>query len=288
MRYRYLTQHRDGLAPLSVRKACRIFKVAPSGFYEFQHRRKSNRQIEREALEGFVADIFTANKARYGYRRINRELRKTGIVVSEKRVLKVMQSKGLQAKGTTRRWRRAKAVEPGDPRINLVQRVFTVAKRNTLWVGDITYVPTGEGWLYLAAVIDAWSRKVVGWSMSHRITEDLAIDAIEQAVGRENPDKGLVFHDDQGVQYTSHAFQQCLERHGITQSVSRPGNPYDNAVSESFFKTLKRELVNGRNYQTRQEAQQDIFKYIELYYNPTRIHSTLGYMSPLEYEQMAA
>jgi transposase InsO family protein len=116
----------------------------------------------REALEGFVADIFTANKARYGYRRINRELRKTGIVVSDKRVLKVMQSKGLQAKGTTRRWRRAKAVEPGDPRINLVQRVFTVAKRNTLWVGDITYVPTGEGWLYLAAVIDAWSRKVVG------------------------------------------------------------------------------------------------------------------------------
>jgi putative transposase len=199
-----------------------------------------------------------------------------------------MHSLGLQAKGASKRWKRAKPVEPGDPRINLIQRVFRVAKRNTLWVGDITYVSTGEGWLYLAAVIDAWSRKVVGWSMSHRITEDLAIDAVEQAVGREHPGEGLVFHDDQGVQYTSRAFQQCLQRHGITQSVSRPGNPYDNAVSESFFKTLKRELVTGQNYQNREEARQDIFKYIELYYNPQRMHSTLGYISPLEYERIAA
>ena len=124
--------------------------------------------------------------------------------------------------------------------------------------------------------------------MSHRITEDVAIDAIEQAVGREHPGKGLVFHDDQGVQYTSRAFQQCLLHHGITQSVSRPGNPYDNAVSESFFKTLKRELGNKRQYQDRQEARQEIFKYIELYYNPKRMHSTLGYQSPLEYERITA
>ena len=124
--------------------------------------------------------------------------------------------------------------------------------------------------------------------MSHRITEDLAIDAIEQAVGREHPGKGLVFHDDQGVQYTSRAFQQCLLRHRITQSVSRPGNPYDNAVSESFFKTLKRELIKDHNYKNQQEARQEIFKYIELYYNPKRIHSTLGHQSPLEYEHITA
>ena len=157
-------------------------------------------------------------------------------------------------------------------------------------MGDITYIPTREGWLYLAAVIDAFSRKVVGWSMSERITEKVAIDAIEQAVGREDPpDNGsLVFHDDQGAQYTSRSFQRCLDSHGIVQSVSRPGTPLDNAVAESFFKTLKRELVKERSYRTRDEAKQDIFKYIELYYNRARMHSTLGYMSPVEYERQYA
>ena len=157
-------------------------------------------------------------------------------------------------------------------------------------MGDITYIPTREGWLYLAAVIDAFSRKVVGWSMSERITEKVAIDAMEQAVGREGPpdDGSLVFHDDQGAQYTSRSFQRCLDSHGIVQSVSRPGTPLDNAVAESFFKTLKRELVKERSYGTRDEAKQDIFKYIELYYNRVRMHSTLDYMSPVEYERQYA
>ena len=286
MRYKFLKEHRGELGP--IRKACEILGVSKSGYYEYLHRRKSNRQIEREALEGFVEEVFKAHKGRYGYRRVNRELRKSGIVVSEKRVLKVMRKLGLAAKGASRKWRRQRAFDPGDPRLNLVDRAFTVAARNVLWVGDITYVPTGEGWLYLATVIDAWSRKVVGWSMSHRITEDLAIDAINQAVGRERPGEGLVFHDDQGVRYTSRAFQKCLEGHGITQSASRPGDPYDNAVAESFFKTLKRELVNGRSYKTREEAKQDIFKYIGLYYNVRRMHSTLGYVSPCEYERKSA
>lgn len=131
-------------------------------------------------------------------------------------------------------------------------------------MGDITYVPTGEGWPYLAAVIDAWPRKVVGWLMSCRINEGLAIDAVSQAVGRERSGEGFVFHDDRGAQYTSRAFQRCLDGYGITQSVSRLGNPYDNAVAESFFKTLKREPVDGRGYKTREEAKQEIFKYIEL------------------------
>ena len=188
--------------------------------------------------------------------------------MSEKRVLRIMQKLGLAGKGATRKHRIQKKVEPGDPRLNLVERAFTVGERNRLWVGDITYIPTREGWLYLAAVIDAFSRKVVGWSMSERITEKVAIDAMEQAVGREGPpdDGSLVFHDDQGAQYT----------------------PLDNAVAESFFKTLKRELVKERSYGTRDEAKQDIFKYIELYYNRVRMHSTLGYMSPVEYERQYA
>ena len=147
-------------------------------------------------------------------------------------------------------------------------------------------MPAREGRLYLAAAIDAFSRKVVGWSMSERITEKVAIDAIGQAVGREDPpdDGGLVFHDGQGAQHASRSFQRCLDSHGMVWSVSRPGTPLDNAVAESFFKTLKRELAEGRSYGTRDEAKQDIFKYIELYYNRVRMHSTLGYMSPVEHE----
>ena len=288
MRFEFLKEHRGEIGP--IKKACGLMKVSKSGFYEYLSRKKSNAQIEREALEGFVVEAFHRHKSRYGYRRINRELRKSGIAVSEKRVLHIMQKLGLAGKGATRKHRIQKKVEPGDPRLNLVERAFSVGERNRLWVGDITYIPTSEGWLYLAAVIDAFSRKVVGWSMSERITEKVAIDAIEQAVGREDPpdDGSLVFHDDQGAQYTSRSFQRCLDSHGIVQSVSRPGTPLDNAVAESFFKTLKRELVKGRSYRTRDEAKQDIFKYIELYYNRVRMHSTLGYMSPVEYERQYA
>ena len=239
MRFEFLKEHRGEIGP--IKKACGLMKVSKSGFYEYLGRKKSNAQIEREALEGFIVEAFERHKGRYGYRRINRELRKSGISVSEKRVLHIMQKLGLAGKGATRKHRIQKKVEPGDPRLNLVERAFTVGERNRLWVGDITYIPTGEGWLYLAAVIDA-----------------------------------------------SRSFQRCLDSHGIVQSVSRPGTPLDNAVAESFFKTLKRELVKGRSYRARDEAKQDIFKYIELYYNRVRMHSTLGYMSPVEYERQYA
>ena len=183
-----------------------------------------------------------------------------------------------------------KKVEPGDPRLNLVERAFSVGERNRLRAGGIAYIPTSEGRLYLAAVIDAFSRKVVGWSMSERITEKVAIDAIEQAVGREGPpdDGSLVFHDDQGAQYTSRSFQRRLGSHGMVRSASRPGAPPGNAAAESFFKTLKRELAEERSYRRRDEAKQGIFKHIELYCNRARMHSALGYMSPVEYERQYA
>lgn len=287
MRYRFLKEHRGDFGP--IKKACHLMRISRTGYYEYLRRKKSNQQIEREALEGFVEDVFNEHRGRYGHRRINRELRKSGIVVSEKRVLRIMRKKGLKARATTRRYRVKKRIEAGDPRINLVEQVFTVSGKNKLWVGDITYVPTRKGFLYLATVIDVFSRKVVGWSMATHMRENLVIDALEQAVSRENPpDRGLIFHDDQGTQYTSHAFQKALERHGITQSVSRPGNPYDNAVAESFFKTLKTELVKERTYIDQEEARQEIFKYIELYYNTKRMHSTLGYMSPCDFERQSA
>ncbi len=225
-------------------------RVPESEYYDYVKRRKPDAQIEREALEGFVAERFDLHNGRYGYRRINRELRRDGIVVSEKRVLAAMRKLGLQAKRASRKHKRAKVVEMGDPRMNLVDRAFDVEARNRLWVGDIAYIGTGEGWPCLAAVIDAFHRKVVGWSMSERMTEKPVADALEQAAGRESPpdDFSLVFHDDRGPQHASRAFQRCLEPHGIAQSMSRPGNPWDDALAESFFKTLKRELVNGKGY----------------------------------------
>ena len=288
MRFEFLKEHRGEIGP--IKKACGLMKVSKSGFYEYLGRRKSNAQIEREALEGFVVEAFERHKGRYGCRRIDREPRKSGIVVSGKRVLHIMQKLGLAGKGAARERRIQKKVEPGDPRLNLAERAFAVGGRNRIRAGGIACMPASEGRLYLAAAIDAFSRKAVGRSMSERIAEKVAIDAIGQAVGREGPpdDVGLVFHDDQGAQHASRSFQRCLDSHGIVQSVSRPGTPLDNAVAESFFKTLKRELVKERSYRTRDEAKQDIFKYIEPYCNRVRMHSTLGYMSPVEYERQYA
>ena len=265
-------------------------EASRSGFYEYLGRKKSNARIERGALEGFAVEAFGRRKGRYGYRRIDRELRKSGIAVGEKRALRTMRKLGLAGKGATRKHRIQKKAEPGDPRLNLAERAFAVGERNRPWAGGIACMPASEGWLYLAAVTGAFSRKVVGRSMSERITEKVAIDAIGQAVGREDPpdDGSLVFHDDQGAQYTSRSFQRCLDSHGIAQSVSRPGTPLDNAVAESFFKTLKRELAEERSHGTRGETKRDIFKRIELYYNRVRMHSTLGYMSPVEYERQYA
>ena len=284
----FLEEHRGEIGP--IKKACGLTKVSRSGFYEYLSRKKSNAQIEREALEGLVVEAFHRHKSRYGYRRIDREPRKSGIAVSEKRVLHIMQKLGLAGRGAARKRRIQKKVEPGDPRLNLVERAFSAGGRDRLRVGGIAYMPASEGRLYLAAVIDAFSRKAVDWSMSGRIAEKVAIDAIGQAVGREGPpdDGGLVFRDDKGAQHAFRSFQRCLDSHGIVRSASRPGTPLDDAVAESFFKTLKRELAEERSYGTRDEADQDVFKYIELYCNRVRMHSTLGYMSPVEYERQYA
>ena len=288
MRCEFIKAHRGEFGP--IRKACEILHVSRSEYYDCLSRPKSNAQIEREALEGFVVEKFELHKGRYGYRRINRELRCDGIVVSEKRVLAVMRRLGLQAKGTTRKHRRAKPVEKGDPRASLVNRVFDVDAGNRLWVGDITYIGTDGGWPCLATVIDTWHRKVVGWSMSGRITEKPDIDALEQAVGREDPPDGFspVLRDDRGSRCASRASRRRLESHGIAQPMSRPGNPWDNAVAESFFKTLKRELINDRRCKSKGGARQEAFKYIEPCCNRQRLHSKNGYIAPCDLERDAA
>ena len=288
MRFEFLKEHRGEIGP--IKKACGLMKVSKSGFYEYLGRKKSNARIEREALEGFVVEAFERHKGRYGHRRINRELRRSGVAVGGKRVLRIMRKLGLAGRGATRKHRIQRKIELGDPRLNLVEHAFTAGERNRLWAGDIACMPAREGRPCLAAVTDAFSRKAVGRSMPGRVTEKVAIDAMGQAVGGEGPpdDGGLVFHDGQGAQHASRSFRRCLDSHGMVQSVSRPGTPLDNAVAESFFKTLKRELVEERGYGTRDEAEQDIFKYIELYYNRVRMHSTLDHMPPVEYERQYA
>ncbi len=198
---------------------------------------------------------------------------------------------------TQKRKRCDKQFEIATARVVLGGEMRTVDLARELGIKDSTprrwaqeYEEMDEEWLYLAAVIDVFHRKVVGWSMSERMTEKPVTDALEQAVGRESPpdDFSLVFHDDQGSQHASRAFQRCLESHGIAQSMSRPGNPWDNALAESFFKTLKRELVNGKGCKTREEAKQDVFKYIELYYNRQRMHSSIGYNAPCDLERDVA
>lgn len=265
-------------------------KVSKSGFYEHLGRKKSNARIEREALEGFAVEAFERRRGRYGYRRIDRELRKSGIAVSEKRALRTMRKLGLAGKGATRKRRIRKKVEPGDPRLNLVERAFAVGGRNWLWAGGIACMPAREGRLYLTAATGAFPRKAAGRSMSGRITGKVAIDAIGRAVGGEGPpdDGGLAFHDDQGAQHASRSFRRCPGSHGIAQSVSRPGTPLDNAAAESSFKTLKRESAEGRSHGTRGEAKQDIFKRIELHCNRARMHPALDCMSPVEYERQYA
>ena len=228
-------------------------EVSKSGFYGHLGRRRSNARIEREALEGFAVEAFGRRRSRYGCRRIDCELRKSGIAVSEKRALRTMRKLGLAGKGAARKHRIRKRVEPGDPRSNLVERAFTVGGRNRLWAGGIACMPAREGRLYLAAATGAFSRKVAGRSMSGRITGKVAIGAIGRAVGGEGPpdDGSLVFHGDQGARRASRSFRRCLGSHGVAQSVSRPGTPLDSAVAESFLETPKRESAEGWSYGTR-------------------------------------
>lgn len=245
MRFELLEEHRGEIGP--IKNACGPMEASRSGFYEHLGRKKSNAQIERGALEGFAAEAFERRKGRCGHRRIDRELRKSGIAVSEKRVPRIMRKPGLAGRGATRKRRIQKKAEPGGPWLNLAERAFAAGGRDGLRAGGIACMPAREGRPYLAAATGAFSRKVVGWSMSGRIAEKAAIDAIGRAVGREGPpdDGGLVSHGGQGARYASRSLRRCLGSHGTAQSASRPSTQPDNAAAEPFFKTPKRGSVEG-------------------------------------------
>lgn len=281
MRFQFLKENQK---KYNIKKACKILKISRSGFYEYLHRHKSKRQIENEALKEIIADVFRENEGRYGSRRIHQVLLKRNIKVNVKLVSRLMSEQGMIAKGAKKPYRYYPNKQQYEEKENILDRVFSAVEKNKMWVGDITYIPTKHGWLYLAVFIDIFSRKVVGWSMDTRIRDNLVLSAFYQAVGREHPEEGIIVHTDRGCQYTSIRFQAVLLRYGCRQSMSRKGNPYDNAVMESFYRTLKRELVQGANYADPEQARLDIFKYIETYYNTKRIHSALDWLSPCQFE----
>lgn len=283
MKYAFIQEHE---AVFLVSRMCRVFEVSRSGFYEWLSRPESARkQADRQLTEG-IKQAFEDSRQTYGTRRIQNDLDQQGQCVSRARIGRLMRQAGLRCK-TRRRFRattNSNHTLPVAP--NRLDRQFQVAEPDRVYVGDITYVATGEGWLYLAVFLDLFSRQVVGWAMSAWMTADLVVDALQMARWRRRPDKGLLVHSDRGSQYASGRFQTMLKDHGYIGSMSRKGNCWDNAPAESFFHTLKTELIHHCRFETREEAKQQIFEYIEVFYNRQRKHSTVGYQTPAEFDQM--
>jgi putative transposase len=265
---------------------CRCLGVNRTSFYAWERRPPSDRALEDAWLTDKIKQIYRANRGVYGSPRIHAELRIAhGIRVGRKRVERLMRTAGITGLAPRKRGRttiRVAGVRVAD---DLVERRFRPARANVLWVADITYLRSWEGWLYLAAVQDAFSRQIVGWSMANHMRAQLVVDALAMGLTRRRPDPGLVHHSDQGSQYVSLGFGQAARNAGIAISMGSRGDVYDNAVAESFFATLKKELVHRHSWPTRRELGSAVFDYIEAFYNPKRRHSTLGMLSPAEYEQ---
>lgn len=281
MKFRFVHEHRE---TFRVGVMCEVLKVSRSGYYAWRGRPHSDRERANRALRATIERIHAESRGTYGSPRVHAALRREGFACGRHRVARLMRDEGIRSK-TKRRFRSIatkRSEMPSAP--NLLARSFSAPARDRAWAADITIVRTGEGWLHLAVVLDLFSRKVVGWAMSDRVHQTLALEALAMAIARRRPRPGLVHHSDRGGQYASAAYQDRLDRHGIVSSMSRPANCLDNAVAESFFHTLKTELVYHEHYRTREAARLAIFEWIEGFYNRTRLHSTLGYRPPEEYE----
>ena len=263
---------------------CKVMQVSRSGFYNWAKRGKSTRDQERERLIPRVKEIHKTSRETYGNRRIAKEIEAAGTRCGKHKARTLMKLAGVEAKQRKKFKATTNSKHNLSVASNLLQRQFTVPKQDLAWVGDITYIWTTEGWLYLAIVIDLYSRRVVGWSINKRMTKQLVRDALLMAIWRRKPSHGLIFHSDRGSQYCSREFQDLVKDYGIRSSMSKKGDCWDNAVAESFFGTLKLELVFWEKYITRDQAKRSIVDYIEMFYNCNRRHSYLDYISPMEYE----
>lgn len=273
-----MQQHLTQYSTVAMREA---LQVSRSGFHAWRTRPVNARRLQ---LSTAVATCHTQHQARAGAPSIAADIQAQGLCVSVRTVGRIMQNLGLRAKSCRKFKRTTDSNHQHGASPNLLNRAFTVSKPNQVWVGDITYIRTNEGWLYLAVMLDLYSRQVVGWQMSNRIDRHLVCDALQAALLTRGNPRGLMVHSDQGIQYASKDYRQLISQHQLVQSMSRRGNCWDNAVAESFFATLKKQAVHTERFFTRQTAQQHIFEYIECYYNRIRRHSTNGWVSPVNFE----
>jgi putative transposase len=282
LKYAFIRNHSEEFRVLLM---CQALRVSRSGYYTWLSRPESDRIGENRMLLSQIRIVHKRSRRRYGSPRVTAELNESGFACGENRVARLMRLNGIYAKGR-RKYRAttdSKHLYPVAP--NLLDRHFAVDRPNAVWVSDITYIWTTEGWLYLAAIVDLYSRKVVGWSMGSRITGQLTLDALKQAVGRRRPQPGLVHHSDRGRQYAAGDYQNMLKDNKMVCSMSRKGDCWDNAPMESFFATLKTELIYGEQLKTQEEARTKIFEYIEMFYNRERRHSSLGFKNPVDFER---
>jgi putative transposase len=266
---------------------CQVLDVSRSGYYSWAKHNTSARQRENERLLLYIQQAYVRGRGTYGSPRITAELRDNGIQCGKNRIARLMKENGIKAKTKRRFTATTKSRHDLLVAENLLKRKFPTEAANKVWFSDITFIWTKEGWMYLAAILDAYNRQIVGWSMSDRLNHSILADALDKALRGRKPEAGLIFHSDRGTQYASYAFRDLMDRYGFLQSMSSTGNCYDNAIMESFFHTLKTELIYFEKYQTRREARGSIFEYIEVFYNKVRRHSALNYCSPVEFEKRA-
>jgi putative transposase len=285
VKYAFMRAHQD---QFKVSPMCRALEASRSGYYGWRYGKESKRSEQNRTVLVEIQKVHEQNREAYGAVKTWRELEAQGIVCGRHRVARLRRQAGIEA----RRKRRFRITTQSRAGViaaeNKLNQRFEVGAMDRAWVGDITFIATGSGWLYLAVLLDLYSRRVVGWAMSERIDQQLVLDALVMALGQCRAQAGLIHHTDQGRQYSSTAYVEMLKKHGLVQSMSRRGNCYDNAVAESFFSSLKNELVHHCSFKTREEARTAVFEYIEVFYNRQRRHQSLDYVSPVDYERSIA
>jgi putative transposase len=286
VRFRFIDEHRR---TFPVRVMCEVLEVSPAGYYAWRRRPESSRTAASRELLEEIRRVHAASRGRYGSPRVHAALRAEGIRSGRHRVAGLMRQHGMAARRSRRgrpRTTNSRHSLPVAP--NLLQRQFRTAGPNRVWLADLTYIRTGEGWLYLAVVLDLFSRKVIGWAMADHMRGELTLGALRMAIARQRPGPGLIAHSDRGVQHAAKAYRNALAGIGALASMSRKGDPFDNAPMESFFKTLKAELVDDASYATHAQARSDVFAFLEAWYNRQRLHSAIGYITPEQMERTAA
>jgi putative transposase len=281
MKYEFIRGHRTHYP---VYRLCALLDVSTSGYYDWLDRPESNRVKRHQKLLSQIRAIHADHHYIYGSPRIHKALVKSGVCVGKNTIARLMQAASIQSRLRKRFKLSCESKAVVKPAQNVLARQFNAAEPNTKWVCDVTNIETREGWVFLATVMDLYSRKIIGWSMSHRNTSSLVMNALQMALDKRKPAKGLIIHSDQGTQYSSSDYQNLLNKYCLIASMSRKGNCWDNAVMESFFHSLKTEWTYFEEYRTREEARSSLFIYIELFYNRKRSHSSIGYNSPMQYE----